>query len=126
VLKKQGIFSDLSLAGPGFINITLTDDYLASWIDRIGADERLGCPTLENPGTVVIDYGGANVAKSMHVGHLRSAIIGESLKRLFRFMGERVIGDVHLGDWGLQMGQLIVELQSRRPDLIYFDPDYTG
>jgi len=125
-LTHREIFGDLSLAGPGFINITLTDDHLTQWLNRIDRDERLGASSVERPEMVVIDYGGANVAKSMHVGHLRSAIIGESLKRLFRFMGDKVVGDVHLGDWGLQMGQLIVELKGRRPDLVYFDAEYAG
>ncbi len=125
-LKDREMFGSLTLAGPGFINISLTDQYLGDWINGIRLDERLGVPLAASPKNVVVDYGGANVAKSMHVGHLRSAIIGESIKRLLRFMGEKVVGDVHLGDWGLQMGMLIVELRERRPDMIYFDPEQTG
>ena len=80
----------------------------------------------EAPKTIMIDYGGPNVAKPLHVGHLRSAIIGESVKRIGKFMGHNVIGDVHLGDWGLQMGLIITELKQRRPELVYFDDAYTG
>ena len=91
------------------------------------ADEgRYGCEKAENPLTIIVDYGGPNVAKPLHVGHLRSAVIGESVKRIAKFMGHNVIGDVHLGDWGLQMGLIITELKERKPDLVYFDPDYTG
>jgi arginyl-tRNA synthetase len=125
-LQRREIFRELSLAGPGFINITLTDEFLAGWMEDVARDERLGVPAVEKPRNIVIDYGGANVAKSMHVGHLRSAIIGESIKRVLRFMGDNAIGDVHLGDWGLQMGQLIVELRREQPELPYFDPDYPG
>jgi arginyl-tRNA synthetase len=125
-LAEREIFADLSLAGPGFINITLTDEFIGRWIAAIAGDERLGCPVVAEPRSVVIDFGGPNVAKAMHVGHLRSTIIGDSLQRIFRFAGDRVTGDVHLGDWGTQMGMLITELKRRQPDLIYFNPDYTG
>ncbi len=125
-LQRREIFSALSLAGPGFINITLTDEFLGDWANRIAADERLGCPVRENPQTVIIDFGGPNVAKAMHVGHLRSTIIGDSLQRLFRFAGDNVTSDVHLGDWGKQMGQLITEVRRERPELPYFDPEQTG
>ena len=87
---------------------------------------RFGCEKTEAPKTIMIDYGGPNVAKPLHVGHLRSAIIGESVKRIGKFMGHNVIGDVHLGDWGLQMGLIITELKLRRPELVYFDDAYTG
>ena len=89
-------------------------------------DDRLGCDRTERPETILIDYGGPNVAKPLHVGHLRSAIIGESINRMGRFMGHHVIGDVHLGDWGLQMGLIIVELRNRKPELPYFDEAYEG
>ena len=89
-------------------------------------DNHLSVEQTENPKTVMIDYGGPNVAKPLHVGHLRSAIIGESLKRMGRFLGHKMIGDVHLGDWGLQMGLIITELKKRKPELVYFQPDYTG
>ena len=93
---------------------------------QMADDERLGCDRTENPKTIIIDYGGPNVAKPLHVGHLRSAIIGESVKRLGRFVGHNVTGDIHLGDWGLQMGLIITELKERKPDLVYFDENYTG
>jgi arginyl-tRNA synthetase len=125
-LAEREIFSDLSLAGPGFINISLTNEYLSQWIGAVAGDDRLGCPLVAEQRSVVIDFGGPNVAKAMHVGHLRSTIIGDSLQRIFRFMGDRVTSDVHLGDWGTQMGMLITELERRRPDLPYFDADFTG
>ena len=118
--------SELSLAGPGFINITLTDSYLAATLNGIVSDARLGIPTVTEPASVVVDYGGPNVAKELHVGHLRPAIIGESIKRTLLFLGHRVTGDVHLGDWGTPMGQLIVELADRQPELPYFDAGYSG
>lgn len=117
---------ELSIAGPGFINIKLNDQLLAQFIQAQTKDERLGCPTVTKPRKVVIDYGGPNVAKGMHVGHLRSSIIGDSLVRLHRFLGDEVIGDNHVGDWGTQMGMLICELKRRQPELPYFDPDYQG
>ncbi len=125
-LGEREIFADLSLAGPGFINITLTDAYLAAWVQAMAGDERLGCPLTERPERVVIDFGGPNVAKAMHVGHLRSSIIGDCLQRVFRFVGDSVVSDVHLGDWGLQMGMLITEMKRRQPELPYFDAAYTG
>jgi arginyl-tRNA synthetase len=118
--------ADLSLAGPGFINITLTDEFLAAQLQTQTEDERLGVPEVSDPLTVVVDYGGPNVAKELHVGHLRPAIIGEAIKRILAFEGHRVIGDVHLGDWGTPMGQLIVHLTEQQPDLPYFDVDFTG
>lgn len=124
-LRENPIFADVSLAGPGFINLTLTDAFLAERMAATAADDRLGVPAAE-PRTVILDYGGPNVAKPMHVGHLRASIIGESLKRLARFVGHQAIGDVHLGDWGTPMGMLISELAIRRPDLPYFDPDRTA
>ena len=118
-------FSDLSIAGPGFINITLTDEYLGAYVADVSHDARFGLDPI-TPETIVVDYGGPNVAKELHVGHLRTAIIGESLKRLLRFVGHNVIGDVHLGDWGTNMGQLIVEMEERHPEWPYFDPLFTG
>lgn len=125
-LQEQPIFKEISLAGPGFINLTLTDEFLAESVQKMADDARLGVAAVAEPRQVIVDYGGANVAKPMHVGHLRAGIIGESIKRLFRFMGDEVIGDVHLGDWGTQMGQIIVELAQRMPHLPYFDADYSG
>lgn len=120
------MFSEINAVMPGFINIRLNPDYLASYVQQVAEDEKLGLNTAEKPETIIIDYGGANVAKPLHVGHLRSAVIGESIKRISRYMGHKVISDVHLGDWGLQMGLIIEELHDRQPDLVYFDPDYTG
>ena len=116
---------DISLAGPGFINLSLSDSALAEHANTMAADQRLSV-TKKQPETVVLDYGGANIAKAMHVGHLRAAIIGDSLRRLFGFAGDHTVGDVHMGDWGLQMGMLISELEIRRPDLPYFDPNFKG
>ena len=115
----------ISVEGPGFINISVSDQFLGTTVAAIVADERLGVP-VSPARTIVIDYGGPNVAKELHVGHLRTAIIGESLKRLFRFIGHEAISDVHLGDWGIPMGQLICELEDRQPDLVYFEADATG
>lgn len=119
-------FRDISIAGAGFINLTLTNHFLAQFVQQMAADPKLGIPPLSPAGIIVVDYGGANVAKPLHVGHLRAGIIGESLKRLARYLGQTVIGDVHLGDWGLQMGMLITEVQRRMPDLPYFDPHFSG
>ncbi len=116
----------LEIAGPGFLNINLSDAFLAEHANAAAADPRLACPAVESPRTVMLDYGGPNIAKAMHVGHLRASIIGDSLRRLFAFAGDRTIGDVHMGDWGLPMGMLITELQRGQPDLPYFDPDSTG
>lgn len=120
------MFSEINAVMPGFINIRLNPEYLASYVQTVAEDEKFGLNTAEKPETIIIDYGGANVAKPLHVGHLRSAVIGESIKRISRYMGHHVISDVHLGDWGLQMGLIIEELHDRQPDLVYFDPDYTG
>ena len=120
------MFSEINAVMPGFINIRLNPCYLASYVQQVAEDEKLGLNAAEKPETIIIDYGGANVAKPLHVGHLRSAVIGESIKRISRYMGHHVISDVHLGDWGLQMGLIIEELYDRQPDLVYFDPDYTG
>lgn len=125
-LKDRPEFADLTVAGPGFINIKLTDAFLSERLGALAADKKLGGWTVASKQKVVIDYGGPNVAKPLHVGHLRAAIIGESLKRILRFSGDEVIGDVHLGDWGLQMGQLISELELRQPDLPYFEEGAEG
>lgn len=124
-LKKSDILGKVSTAGPGFINIDLNDNFIKKYINSIYNDEKFGCETSKNPKTIIVDYGGANVAKPLHVGHLRAAIIGESLKRIFRYLGHNVIGDVHLGDWGLQIGMVITELKRRKPNLPYFDENYT-
>ena len=121
------LFESVESVKPGFLNIKISSEYLADLMNGMIADEgRYECEKAENPLTIIVDYGGPNVAKPLHVGHLRSAVIGESVKRIAKFMGHNVIGDVHLGDWGLQMGLIITELKERKPDLVYFDPDYTG
>jgi len=125
-LQDNPIFKDVGVGGPGFINLTLTDAFIAGRLDDLAADERIGAWSTPAPEKVVMDYGGPNVAKPLHVGHLRAAIIGESLKRIFRFAGDAVTGDVHLGDWGLPMGQLIMALKHEQPDLVYFDKAFEG
>lgn len=123
-LSKNPAFAKVEVAKPGFLNITLTDEFLLNAANEIAADEFAGIPQSENPETIVIDYGGPNVAKPLHIGHLRSAIIGESLKRLARSVGHKVYGDIHLGDWGLQIGLVIAELQSRNPDWDCFKENF--
>ena len=118
--------ADASLAGPGFINLTLTDEAVAEYMDAMAGDERLGAAPADGPLDVIVDYAGPNVAKAMHVGHLRATIIGDSLKRLFRFAGHRVLGDAHFGDWGLQMGMLIVAAREHLPGLPHFDEGMEG
>ncbi|MGF7056442.1 arginine--tRNA ligase [Brassicibacter mesophilus] len=125
-LKKFEIFEDVSIAGPGFININIKDSFLAECINEMYTRKKLGYDEEPNPKTIIIDYGGANVAKPLHVGHLRAAIIGESLKRISKYVGHNVIGDVHLGDWGLQIGMVISELKRRNPNLPYFDENFQG
>lgn len=126
-LKDNAMFESVEAVKPGFLNLKLNNEFVASYISRMQEDtERLGCDKVENPKTIMIDYGGPNVAKPLHVGHLRSAIIGESIKRIGKFMGHNMIGDVHLGDWGLQMGLIITELKLRKPELCYFDENYEG
>ncbi len=128
VVEKLAGNKDIKLAemaGPGFINLEPSGALLRTRAAEIAESETCGARPSETPQKIVVDFGGANVAKPMHVGHLRSAVIGESIKRLLRFRGHTVIGDVHLGDWGLQMGHLISELQEEQPDLIYFDAGVT-
>lgn len=125
-LAGNEIFAEITAVNPGFINMKISDSFIAAYIDDMAASENGGCEKNENPKKVVIDYGGPNVAKPLHVGHLRSAIIGETLKKLYRFKGDEVIGDVHLGDWGLQMGLIIEQLRVEQPGLVYFDDTYTG
>ncbi len=111
---------------PGFINIVLEAEFVASYLRAMKEEEKLGVSPLEHPKTIIVDYGGANVAKPLHVGHLRSAVIGESIKRIEKYVGHKVIGDVHLGDWGYQMGLVCTELKKRQPDLPYFDESFEG
>ncbi len=126
VLQGESLFEKIETVNPGFINITVSGDLLAAQAEKMAGEGRLGVEKKEKPETVVIDYGGANVAKPLHVGHLRPAIIGESIKRICRFMGDEVIGDAHLGDWGLQMGLIIHECRQRQPDLPYYKEDFEG
>ncbi len=126
-LAANKIFAMAESVKPGFLNLKIDEAYLADYVAKMQEDDgRFGCEKTDAPKTIMIDYGGPNVAKPLHVGHLRSAIIGESVKRIGKFMGHNVIGDVHLGDWGLQMGLIITELKARKPELVYFDEAYTG
>jgi arginyl-tRNA synthetase len=125
-LEKTGLFTELTLAGPGFINIRLNDDFLLGHISDLAEDSHFGCRSAHQTEKVILDYGGPNVAKAMHVGHLRATIIGESLRRLREFLGDDVVSDVHFGDWGLPMGLLIMEIAREQPDLPYFDANFTG
>ena len=126
LLQANNKFKEVTAIMPGFINITVSDKFLADYINQMSNEENFGCEKEQNPKTIIIDYGGPNIAKPLHVGHMRSAIIGESIKRIMRFMGNKVIGDAHLGDWGTQMGLVIAGLRQRKPDLVYFDESYEG
>ena len=120
------LFESVEAVNPGFLNMKLSGAFLAQYLGEMAESDRLGVPQEETPKTIVLDYGGPNVAKPLHIGHLRSAIIGESVKRIDRWFGNHVIGDIHLGDWGLQMGLIIAQLQDDQPSLPYFDDDFTG
>lgn len=123
-LRDRVEFQSVEALNPGFINITLKDSFITSYLNEMSNDKLFGCTQALIPLTIIVDYGGANIAKPLHVGHLRAAIIGESIKRISRFLGHKVIGDVHLGDWGLQIGMVISELKRRKPELPYFDKNY--
>ena len=125
-LKDSKIFSMAEVVKPGFINLRVREEFLADYLKEMEADPKYSVRTAETPKTIIIDYGGPNVAKPLHVGHLRSAIIGESIKRIGRYVGHKVIGDIHMGDWGLQMGLVITEMKERYPDLVYFDESFDG
>lgn len=125
-LRGNAMFQSVESVKPGFLNLKLDGDFLAGYLREMQKNQRFGAEKAEHPQTIMIDYGGPNVAKPLHVGHLRSAVIGEAIKRMGKFAGHHMIGDVHLGDWGLQMGLIITELKLRRPDLVYFDESYTG
>lgn len=125
-LPENDVVETVSVVAPGFVNITVKDEFICRYLEEMRAAPDCGFAKAENPQTIIIDYGGPNVAKPLHVGHLRSAVIGECLKRLNRFAGHKVIADAHLGDWGLQMGLIIHELSLRQPDLPYFDENYQG
>ena len=125
IMKADPAMGQLDIAGPGFINITPADELLTTRAEQLLENPADGL-SVETPKTIIVDYGGANVAKPMHVGHLRSAVIGEAIKRILRAQGHEVIGDVHMGDWGLQMGHLISELAEEQPSLPYFDKAHEG
>ena len=125
-LKDSAVFSEVNAVAPGFLNLKVSDVFLCDYLKGMEAADKFGLETPEEEKTVIVDYGGPNVAKPLHVGHLRSAVIGESVKRIARYAGYKVIGDIHLGDWGLQMGLIITELQERKPELPYFDESFTG
>lgn len=125
-LANDAMFAEIVSVMPGFINIKISPEFLAERMNEMAEAKKLGCEMEEKPDTIIVDYGGANVAKPLHVGHLRAAVIGESVKRIMRFYDNHVIGDVHLGDWGLQMGLIIEELRDRQPELPYFDESFTG
>ena len=125
-LKAHASVMSAEVAGPGFVNLRVSDAALSARAEAVRAGDMAGAERAADAGVTVIDFGGANVAKPMHVGHLRSAVIGDTLQRLLRFLGDTVISDVHLGDWGLQMGHLVTELQDEQPQLVYFDAGFTG
>ncbi|MDR1017837.1 MAG: arginine--tRNA ligase [Lachnospiraceae bacterium] len=125
-LLSSGIMTDLEAVKPGFINFNISSEFLAKYLTELSKDENLGVRKAENPFSIIMDYGGPNAAKPLHVGHLRSAIIGESIKRIARYVGHNVISDIHLGDWGYQMGLIITEVSKRMPELPYFDDKFAG
>lgn len=125
-LADSNVFECAGAVAPGFLNLTLRPEFVGGYIRDMRADRKYGLEETKNPAKIVIDYGGPNVAKPLHVGHLRSAIIGESVKRIARYMGHNVVGDIHLGDWGQPMGLIMNELKARKPELVYFDENYTG
>lgn len=124
-LKESRVFESVEAVMPGFINMNLSPAFLADYVVKMSESDKFGID-LPKSETIIVDYGGPNVAKALHVGHLRPAIIGESIKRILKFMGHKVIGDVHMGDWGTPMGLVMTELRERKPDLPYFDESYTG
>ena len=125
-LQESKVFAEVSAVAPGFLNLKLTESFICEFLTGMAADEKFGMEPFAKQEKIIIDYGGPNVAKPLHVGHLRSAIIGESIKRICRYAGHDVIGDIHLGDWGLQMGLIIYELQLRKPQLPYYDESFDG
>lgn len=125
-LKDSETFSEVTAVMPGFLNLKVKEEFVTAYLKEMSASDKFGLEKPQKVKKIVIDYGGPNVAKPLHVGHLRSAIIGESIKRIARYAGHEVIGDIHLGDWGLQMGLIITELKERQPKLVYFDEAYTG
>lgn len=125
-LTGSMVFKEAEAVAPGFLNLKLSEEYLVKVVQEMAGDPGFGLEKPEKIKKIVVDYGGANVAKPLHVGHLRSAVIGESIKRINRYVGHEVIGDAHLGDWGLQMGLVITGIKERKPELVYFDENYTG
>lgn len=125
-LQDSKVFSEVSAVAPGFLNLKVKEKFVKDYLQAMREDVKFGLQMPDKAKKIIIDYGGPNVAKPLHVGHLRSAIIGESIKRICRYAGHEVIGDIHLGDWGLQMGLIITELQKRQPELVYFDDSYEG
>ncbi|WNV59325.1 arginine--tRNA ligase [Oscillospiraceae bacterium NTUH-002-81] len=126
ILETEDMFSQVDAVAPGFLNLKVKEAFVGDYLNEMRGSEKFGLEPVAHPKTIMIDYGGPNVAKPLHVGHLRSAIIGESIKRMGRYVGHTMIGDVHLGDWGLQMGLIITELHKRKPELVYFDEAYEG
>lgn len=126
LLAESTVFAEVNAVAPGFLNLKIKEEFLKNYLEGMASDDKFGLDMPESPKKIIIDYGGPNVAKALHVGHLRSAIIGESVKRIARYVGHEVIGDIHLGDWGQPMGLIIHELNLRYPDLPYFDENYTG
>jgi arginyl-tRNA synthetase len=125
-LQDNPMFKMIECVKPGFINMTMSDEFIGDYVRGMASEDKFGCDCEPKDDVIFIDYGGANVAKPLHIGHLRSAVIGESVKRICSFAGYKTIGDVHLGDWGLQMGLIIVELKERKPELPYFDEAFEG
>ncbi len=126
LLAESEVFCEVCAVMPGFLNLKVSEAFVQQYLQGMRQDEKFGLEMPKKPKKIIIDFGGANVAKPLHVGHIRSAVIGESIKRICRYAGHEVIGDVHLGDWGLQMGLVITELKERQPQLVYFDENYTG
>lgn len=125
-LSDSKVFAEVQAVAPGFLNLKIKNSFFTDYLKEMEKVDKFGLDKPEKPMKIVVDYGGANIAKPLHVGHIRSAVIGESVKRILRYCGHEVIGDVHLGDWGLQMGLVITELKERKPDLVYFDDSFTG
>ena len=125
-LSDSKVFAEVQAVAPGFLNLKIKNSFFTAYLKEMEKADKFGLDKPEKPMKIVVDYGGANIAKPLHVGHIRSAVIGESVKRILRYCGHEVIGDVHLGDWGLQMGLVITELKERKPDLVYFDDSFTG
>lgn len=124
--QESKVFASVEAVNPGFLNLKVKESFVTEYLSQMAAEEKFGLAMPEHPSRIIVDYGGPNVAKPLHVGHLRSAVIGESIKRIARYAGHEVISDIHLGDWGLQMGLIITELQERMPELVYFDESFQG